>query len=93
MVVLILIYCIRNPDCFLNVLRYIEKKLSLYVYVIQYANIEVLDFLSGKIVPQQFTLINICMAKTSVMHFWGSNSLSDYYKSTRKVNCYLPGKY
>lgn len=57
MVVLILIYCIRNPDCFSNVLRYIWKKLSLYVYVIQYAIIEVLDFLSGKIVPQQFTLI------------------------------------
>mgnify|MGYP004442048991 FL=1 len=43
MVVLILIYCIRNPDCFSNVLRYIGKKLSLYVYVIQYAIIEALD--------------------------------------------------
>ena len=57
MVVLILICCIRNPDCFSNVLRYIGKKLSLYVYVIQYAIIEILDFLSGKIVPQQFTLM------------------------------------
>ena len=33
MVVLILIYCIRNPDCFSNVLRYIGKKLSLYVCI------------------------------------------------------------
>lgn len=57
MAVLILIYCIRNPDCFSNVLRYIGKKLSLYVYVIHYAIIEILDFLSGKIVQQQFTLI------------------------------------
>lgn len=54
MVVLILIYCIRNTDCFSNGLRYIGKNLSLYVYVIQYAIIEILDFLSARIVPEQF---------------------------------------
>ncbi len=54
MVVLILIYCIRNADCFSNGLRYIGKKLSLYVYVIQYAIIEILDYFSTRIVPERF---------------------------------------
>jgi len=54
MVVLILIYCIRNTECFSSRLKYIGKKLSLYVYVIQYSIIEILDFLSTRIIPEQF---------------------------------------
>lgn len=54
MVILILTYCVRNPDGFSNILRYIGRSMSLYVYVIQYAVIEVLDFFSTRIVPNYY---------------------------------------
>lgn len=56
MVILILIYCVRNPNGFSNTLRYIGRNLSLYVYVIQYAVIEILDFFSTRIVPNRFVV-------------------------------------